>query len=243
MRFVAGRRGGRPVAEVVAVFAPGAALAIAEQLRGWYVRCREELGAELLALGAQPSRHAHRMLRDLTVDPPPVTWERPDLPPGIRLELPDRSAAEVFPACAAAFPADHPDRRHDRRPPGQAEADFADLWEGRELGPQTRAGALAVDAAGAVLGGIVVTQRDEGPWIGTVFRRPGDDLRRLGEAMTRRALALTAAEGGAAIGLAVTEGNPARRLYDRLGFAVVESALTVWIPPGDPRRRTDGAAH
>ncbi|MFD0346855.1 hypothetical protein ACFQ0M_13970 [Kitasatospora aburaviensis] len=46
----------------------------------------------------------------------------------------------------------------------------------------------------------------------------------------RRALADTAATGAARVGLAVTEGNPARRLYEDLGFQVTRSSLTVVVP-------------
>ncbi|GAB3887150.1 hypothetical protein GCM10027612_25510 [Microbispora bryophytorum subsp. camponoti] len=42
-------------------------------------------------------------------------------------------------------------------------------------------------------------------------------------------LARAGADGLDGMGLAVTEGNPARRVYERLGFHMVDSAMTVVI--------------
>ena len=48
--------------------------------------------------------------------------------------------------------------------------------------------------------------------------------------LVQRALAIATAAGHPALGLAVTEGNPARRLYDALGFRPVLSSYSVTLP-------------
>jgi GNAT superfamily N-acetyltransferase len=64
-----------------------------------------------------------------------------------------------------------------------------------------------------------------GPWISQLFRHPG--ARGIGGPMLRRALALATRDGLPAVGLAVTHGNPAQRLYEATGFAEVLNSLTV----------------
>jgi hypothetical protein len=48
--------------------------------------------------------------------------------------------------------------------------------------------------------------------------------------LVRRSLGAAAVSGVAEVGLSVTEGNPARRVYERLGFDLVRSTLTVAVP-------------
>ncbi len=45
----------------------------------------------------------------------------------------------------------------------------------------------------------------------------------LGQALLRRAIVVCKALGQARIGLSVTVGNPAARVYERLGFSVFRS--------------------
>jgi GNAT superfamily N-acetyltransferase len=234
LSYLEGTRDGRRWAHGAGVLDAGASRAVISQLSGWYVSADLDFAATLIAGGAEPIRHAHRMNRDLRADPPPPEWARPTLPAGIRLGELDRPTGDIFPVLEAAFPNGHPDRAHIRSSVDERESELTALLAGRVLGPVAASSALAVDATDRVVGMIAVcTRTEEGtvlPWIGTVFRRPGAELRGLGDRMIRRALALTAAEGRAGIGLAVTEGNPARRLYERLGFAVVATSMTVRVP-------------
>ncbi|WTZ28268.1 GNAT family N-acetyltransferase [Microbispora sp. NBC_01389] len=62
-----------------------------------------------------------------------------------------------------------------------------------------------------------------------VFRRPEQSPRGLGALMLSTALVSAAADGLTMIGLVVTEGNPARRVYERFGFRGVDGAMTVQI--------------
>jgi hypothetical protein len=60
-----------------------------------------------------------------------------------------------------------------------------------------------------------------GPWVMEVFREPG--ARGAGKALLQRALVLS--EGS--LGLAVTHGNPAERVYASLGFKRIFTAYSV----------------
>jgi hypothetical protein len=57
-----------------------------------------------------------------------------------------------------------------------------------------------------------------------LFRHPAHPG--VGRALLERALALAT---GPALGLMVTEGNPARRLYEALDFRLVHTALVVQL--------------
>ena len=57
-----------------------------------------------------------------------------------------------------------------------------------------------------------------GPWLMNMFRAPDPTLPGLGATLLTRSLEILSAEGAAHLGLAVTHTNPARRVYERIGF-------------------------
>jgi GNAT superfamily N-acetyltransferase len=84
---------------------------------------------------------------------------------------------------------------------------------------------MVADAAGAVVAAVFVTRAEPeawgwpgGPWVATVLVVPRWQGRGVGRAVMCRAIARCTAAGEARIGLTVTEGNPAERLYHALGF-------------------------
>ena len=203
------------------ISAERAAAAVLADLRGMRIAGDEALGRELVAAGGQPLRHAHLMSHDLS--------ERPALPdvPGVRLTDVDRPAADLMDAFFAAYPPGHPDHRVETYERALAAID--DYVTGREFGPLRRGSGLAVAPDGAVAGAILIGTLPgdpplNGPWIIEVFRHPAHPG--VGRALIERALAIADAP---ALGLMVTEGNPARALYERLGFRRVHSALVVQI--------------
>ena len=220
---------GRPMADLLAlddgVEARAAVPAILAAFRGWRVAAEPQLGRELVHAGARAHRHAHAMSRDLRRDPAPTAWLTPALPVGFRLTPVDRSPAELAPACAAAYPIDHPDHRSE---PEEVELDA--IMSGRLLGPLLPCSALAIAADGAVAGAVLVNDSDGeppfgGPWIAQLFRRP--DARGLGVPLLRRALAGATRDGLAAVGLAVTHANTAHARYAEHGFVDILETLTV----------------
>ncbi|MFW5420785.1 GNAT family N-acetyltransferase [Nocardiopsis sp. CNT-189] len=215
---------------------PGAARAAAERLAGWRVVAPEEFARELVGLGGRATRRAHEMRRPLASDPPPASW--PDLAPeagGLRITPLDRTPEEVFRALDAAFPPGHPDRPADRDDPVEKFRALLMLLGGAVLGPVMGLSALVVDEerpeGDRVAAGLILNDRsDDVPWIGEVFRRPEPRYAGLGGLLLRRALARASAAGLAEVGLAVTADNPAKRLYDRLGFRDQGVFTTVLLP-------------
>ena len=199
-----------------------AARAVLAQLRGWRIAADEALGLELVAAGGKPMRHAHLMSHDLA--------ERPDWsePPGYRLTDVDRPAADLVEAYRAAFGPGHVDHRPDETP-DRARALMDGYVAGGEFGPLLRGSGLAIAPDGSVAGAILLGRLPgdpplNGPWLIEVFRHP--DHRGVGRALIERALALADVP---VLGLMVTEGNPARDLYEELGFRLVQTALVVQI--------------
>jgi GNAT superfamily N-acetyltransferase len=230
--FLLGERDGLPLADLVEP-EPGVPLdaiarRMAAELTGWKVAGDVDLGRALIAGGARPARHAHVHSRDLRRDPAPAEWA--DVP-GIGPL--DRTAPELVGVYAAAYPPDHVDWQYTGPPPDY-ESDLAGILDGRIAGPRLDSSRLAVDGAGEPAGALVVTELEGvppfgGPWVAELFRRPGDDLRGTGRALLQAGLAVATAAGLPALGLAVTEGNPARALYESLGFERVLSSLSVVI--------------
>ncbi|MFF0307034.1 GNAT family N-acetyltransferase [Streptosporangium sp. NPDC004379] len=252
--YVEDVREGRPWARHVEELGPGAVDAVMANLSGWAVSAPVEFAGRLVARGARTLRHAHRMRCDLPAVRPAATSgarstpvapgdPRPTpagaAPDGFRFVSWDREPADVFPAWFAAYPPGHPDHR-SRDPRKALDEELTPLMRGEVIGPLLPCGVLAVrDAAGdagdvtgngeEVVGGVLVTDSNDGPWLTEVFRHPDRSPRGLGSLMLSAVLSRAAADGLTEIGLAVTEGNPARRLYERLGFQVVTTSITVLI--------------
>ncbi len=203
------------------VSAARAARAVLADLRGMRIAGDEALGRALVDAGGRATRHAHLMSHDLAERP---EWHEP---PGYGLTDVDRPAADLVDAFRAAYPPGHIDHREESDE--QVLALLDGYVEGREFGPLRRGSGLAVAPDGAVVGAILIGALPgdpplNGPWIIEVFRHP--DHRGVGRALLERALAITDVR---TLGLMVTEGNPARGLYERLGFRLVHTALVVQI--------------
>jgi GNAT superfamily N-acetyltransferase len=209
-----------------------AAAALVAELPGWWVATDVAFGQRLLAAGARLRRHSHVLSRDLVRDPVPDGWLEPPLPAGHRFAPADRPAIDLAPACEAAYPPGHPD--FGQIPdPHHHEVELEELLSGRLVGPLLRCSTLVVRADGSVAGAILVNASPgdpplAGPWISQVFRHP--DAAGIGGPLLRRALALAARDGLPALSLAVTHANPARAVYDRLGFREAIEAYSVAFP-------------
>jgi GNAT superfamily N-acetyltransferase len=234
-RFLQGKRDGFELADLVEP-EPGVPLhriarRIGTDLSGWKVAGDVALGRALVELGARPTRHAHVHSRDLrrhpAVDPAPP-------PAGIGIGPLDRDAQALAEIYAAAYPPGHVDWTYSG-PPADYEEDLDAILEGRLAGPRLEVSRLAVDDRGRPAGVLIVTRIDGeppfgGPWVAELFRRPGADVRGTGRALLEAGLAAATDAGLPALGLAVTDGNPAQQLYEALGFERVLSSLTVIVP-------------
>jgi GNAT superfamily N-acetyltransferase len=173
---------------------------------------------------APPSVLRYRMVLDLHADPPASEWAKAAGPPGVRFAGLDAVPDEALvPAWAAAYPPEHPDHV-----PGEVAIEYLrEILSGREIGPPLAAGRVALAASGAV-GAVLLTQAPPNPaidwpggaFVADLFRDPAPRWAGLGGALLRRGIAAAAAEGAERVGLSVTDGNPARRLYAALGFRV-----------------------
>ncbi|WP_229699622.1 GNAT family N-acetyltransferase [Streptomyces kronopolitis] len=229
LTYVEGTRDGHPCAELAEVVGPDPVPAILADMSGWAVSGSVELGEQLIQRGARIMRHAHSMRRDLIADPPQPEWSTISLPDGLRLAPCDRQAADLFPAWRAAFSPEHADHHHGSDQHA-LDTSLTPLLAGEILGPVMPCSVLAVDEADHVIAGVVVTDRDGLTWIANVFRQPDSRYAGLGSVLLRRVLAGTASRGLAEIALAVSDANPARGLYEKLGFQLTRTSLTVLVP-------------
>ncbi|MGW2253067.1 GNAT family N-acetyltransferase [Kitasatospora sp. NPDC001660] len=241
VRYRRGEREGRPWADLLEVLDGGGPATtrvdpadfVRTELRGWVVSGSAELGRQLLDRGATVLRHAHTLRRDLVADPPPADWAGAPLRGGLRAAPCDRAPEELFEAWRAAFGPGHVDRFAGDDRQALAER-LVPLLAGRAIGPVLPSSLLAVDADDRVAGGAVLTDRGGVPWVAEVFRHPEHGYPGLGADLLRRAVAGTAERGLTEVQLTVTEGNPARRVYERLGFTLAQTALTVLVPDDAP---------
>ncbi|SFS80958.1 hypothetical protein [Saccharopolyspora flava] len=197
------------------------------RLPGWNVVCDLDAAQRLIRAGARPRRHAHTLHRDLRADPPPPQWAGLAPREPLRIGPCDRAAEALVPAWRAAYPPGHPD--HVTADDEAVRTSLLQpLLSGRVLGPLLPHSAVITDAGNAVVAGLIVNDRAGTAWVSDLFRRPGPDTTGLGGLLLRRALAGLAGEFER-VGLAVTVGNPAERLYRRSGFALTETTMTFTI--------------
>jgi GNAT superfamily N-acetyltransferase len=219
-RFLHVERDGRVVADLFELEVPieRALPTILADLSGTRVAGSEPLGHALVAAGGIPARHAHVYSHDLRERPVPA------LPAGLRFAAADRPAIDLLPAYVASHPPHHVDA-HVLAGEDSA-AHLARVLDG-EMGRKLEGSALAVDEQDRVVGAILVNEFAEaeppfgGPWVLELFRAPG--AHGAGRALLERALSV----GEGTLGLAVTNGNPAERLYVALGFERVFTAFSV----------------
>lgn len=232
-RYLRSVRSGRPCASRIEDLAPRAAVvaALLDGRPGWAVVGDEQLGEALVKAGATLVRHAHQMIRDLRADPPDPGWAALRPPDGMRLsELrPGRRAPldDLHELAALAYPPGHPDHRADQ---DKIELDgFTHALLRDRTSPLCPSSALIRDGT-RLAAALLVSEGAPGPWIGNVMRAPGPRYAGLGALLLRHGMAVAAGHGDRTIGLAVSHTNPARRLYERLGFVNVATFVTVVLP-------------
>jgi predicted N-acetyltransferase YhbS len=235
-RFLEGVREGRRFADL---FAPVGGVAsepvvdtLLRDLAGWRVACSPALARELIAVGGRAGRHAHVMRRSLS-SAVPAAWGH-DVFPGVDIVPVDCTPAALAPAMLAAHPPDHPDFEAGEDELVNVVARLKRMFEGREAGPVLGCSRVAIDGDGRVRGAAIVTEipvREPpmgGPWLAELFREPG--WGGLGAALLHAALWQAATDRHPAVGLAVTDANAARGLYEATGFELVSSWLSVDLP-------------
>jgi mycothiol synthase len=177
--------------------------------------------AGLLAGGARLMREGSDMVLEFAPDDPAPT--APPLPAGVHA-IAATEAADLLPAASLlAYGPGHPDT------PGslaEAERRWRQLMTGEAVGPILEPPSIAIaDPSGELLGAVVVTRLwpeswgwAGGPWVADIFVVPAHQGRGLGRALLMHAVAWAHADAEPRIGLTVTAGNPAQRLYESAGF-------------------------
>lgn len=227
-----------PIAELFeAVATPELAAEVAcDQLAGWDLTTRhDDLCDALVALGATPIRTFTVMSTELGE---PVGDDAPGLPgdlPQLELRGPEAGMPPregLVTLMRAAYPAGHPDE--ERGSDDTIVDDFAAALSGRRMGVAMPQSAVAYHGDRPV--GLVLINRvpgaapTGGPWVTDICRLPERAYAGLGRFLLTRAMTALTASGEPTLSLAVTEGNPARRLYESVGFSAVATTTKLRLP-------------
>ena len=203
-----------------------AALQARVDLAGLRLATRDlTLADALVATGVPMHRVAVDMHHDLVNLPPPMP-----LPPGWML-APGGWDTDLRAAVQEAFGAGHVDGPWTEKDT----AEVAGMYEpGAALGPLAKATATVLDPAGRRAGHLLCAGPgpwvDRGAWILTVGLAHRAQGQGLGWALLGHALRGALAAGQPCLGLSVTDGNQARRLYDSAGFQVVSRVYSLRLP-------------
>ncbi len=177
------------------------------------------------------------MVRDLLAEPLPVV----ETPAGIRVA---RWADEHQPEAEAVAMAAHAGGVDEvvviEARPGQLVESLRAIRAGRhpEMGRWHEAASLvALAADGDVIAYLAVADLATMGFVADLGVRPDHRRRGLGRLLMVRSMTICREEGCPAMGLAVTTANPARRLYDGLGFRATRCGQTaVWWRDGRQSR-------
>jgi GNAT superfamily N-acetyltransferase len=186
----------------------------------------------LLAHGAKQVRHVLTMKRDVA-----DASTAPEVPGLVLRSWQDDDAELLAPALLAAYDAQHPD---PTTPDLAVAAQSLARTAADPANPRLRATTVA-ELGGRPTGAALVLLSEhvtgwKGPWVMNVFRAPDPGAPGVGLAMLVRALDVLREDGETSLGLAVTATNPARRVYERLGFTY-DFEGWVLVLPGDALAR------
>jgi GNAT superfamily N-acetyltransferase len=204
------------------------------QLAGWNLTTADEsLASELVERGALPVRYFSLMSIALSdVDGSEGAGDLTESFDVRPLTSESQVPREVVGLVRAAYPAGHPDE--ELGSDDDIVRDIQHALDGVRLGALMDGSALVYD--GDRLVALVLVNRvpggppTGGPWVTDICRDPDPRYAGLGRELLLWALRSCRRSAEPAGALAVTEGNPARCLYSRLGFSLVATTRKVRIP-------------
>jgi RimJ/RimL family protein N-acetyltransferase len=233
LQYVEGTRDGLPLADLARIHdgrdAQDAVTVLLQRNAGYLLATEDRALAEaLIAAGARQIRHAFVMHVETALQrDAPMVHTVPRASVDVR---------EFLPGWLAASPSGHPDHEE-----GTEEEIATRCWawydEPEWLAREHRSSGLIVKD-GEVAAGIVVSIRPQpvpygGPWVHDIWRVPGISEPGMGAALLAQAMRMLDEDGFPTLGLTVSAGNPARRVYERLGFVQELESWTVLIPRRD----------
>jgi GNAT superfamily N-acetyltransferase len=229
-------RGSSPRADVVAADgadASAVAVAVRSRLPGFRVSVidDDEVADRLLSLGGTVGRHLLTMELDLRLA---VPSGRPCAATIGPMEV--ERTADYGAIVSRAYPPGHPDHEPSDAEPAGAARTITELLRGEQVGPWLPEASFDARDGGRVLGAVLLSEMPPsmtyagGPWVTEIFVDPEATGRGIGGALLARAAAAVAGAERSTLGLAVTVGNPARRLYESLGFVTLQDVRQVVLP-------------
>ncbi len=94
---------------------------------------------------------------------------------------------------------------------------------------------LAIIDNGTPIAAIIISLRDGlppfgGPWISEIWVEPKHQGQGIAKYLIAHAQVKLKADGYSSLGLAVTNGNQAKQLYENTGFTIVKEFWTLAVP-------------
>ncbi|MEO6571015.1 MAG: GNAT family N-acetyltransferase [Ilumatobacteraceae bacterium] len=189
--------------------------------------------AASIAAGGRLDRHSVVMVLDPADAPSSMS-----LAVGFSIApMDEERVAEYGEVVGRAYPPSHPDHEPADADPDSAAEAFRHFMRGEQIGPWIAAASLHVtDDAGRVVGLILVNETgaselsDAGPFVTDVCVDPVAAGNGIGRALLVASAGRLAELGWAVMTLVVTVGNPARQVYERLGFRVSAETWRIEVP-------------
>ena len=211
-----------------------AAHAVLGAMAGWSLTTTDAgLVERLLAGGAVTTRRYALMSLALDAAPAALDHELPFTT--VRLTRLTEVTPSLIDLVRNAYPEGHPDE--ELGTDADVERDLRRILDGEWLGPLDPASRVLLDGG---VGGrpvaMIIVNRPEGRapvgglWLSEICRAPEEAYRGLGADLLRVVVHECRVAGEEALSLAVTDGNPARRLYEKLGFVTAMSVTKLSLP-------------
>jgi ribosomal protein S18 acetylase RimI-like enzyme len=225
----------RPAAELFVAEVPAAraADAVVAQLAGWNLTTTDEqLASELMNRGARSLRYYSLLTcnlsslnegnlahREFTLDEQQMTSDFV-------------TPAELVTLIRRAYPPGHPDE--EMGTDDEIKSDIARALRGERLGPLMTQSRLLLDAgrpvALAIVNRVPGVAPTGGVWLTDLCRDPDAKYAGLGRSLLVDVLKDCREVGETSISLAVTDGNPARAIYESVGFSPVATTRKLRLP-------------
>lgn len=193
-----------------------------------------EFAQALTDQGGQLKRHALAMTCDLTSEINNENYKsNPQQPDAMQVQfIEDVSADQLFDSWYAAYPPGHPDFLVGEKTDLIREH-LQPLLDRSALGTNHRS-SIALLENGSATAGIIISLREGeppygGPWVSEIWVAPKLQQRGLGHYLLHQAQFALREDGYQSLGLSVSVGNSAQRLYESHGFTVVSESWTILI--------------